>query len=170
LSAETAILDLVSRGPADTRQIGRALGRLLKAGDVLLLEGRFGAGKTVLTQGIALGLGVEGIVNSPSFTLVNEYRAGKPHAGIPIYHADLYRIESIDEALALGLDEYLAGRGIFIAEWPENVAEVWPEERLWVVISVAQGKQSQNLRTIHIDAQGRRYVEIVDQLGRMLNT
>jgi tRNA threonylcarbamoyladenosine biosynthesis protein TsaE len=161
LSTPAATLELASRGPAETRHIGRALGRLLQAGDVLLLEGRFGAGKTVLTQGIALGLDVEGIVNSPSFTLVNEYRAGKQHGDAPIYHADLYRIQSVDEALDLGLDEYLAGRGIFIAEWPENVAEAWPEERLWIMLTVGAGSQ----RTIRLDARGRRYVEIVEQLG-----
>lgn len=159
-----ATLEIISHSTAETRRIGHKLGRALKPGDVLLLQGSFGAGKTVMVQGIAKGLGVAEPVISPSFTLVNEYRAGKIHGSIPVYHADLYRINSVDEALGLGLDEYLAGGGIFIAEWPENVAEIWPKERLWINLQVA----GTNERIIRMDAQGIRYVEILQELEKAL--
>lgn len=152
--------ELTSHGPTETRRIGRKLGKLLRSGDVLLLEGSFGAGKTVLAQGIARGLGVEERVISPSFTLVNEYMAGKSHGSIPVYHADLYRIANVDEALALGLEEYLAAQGIFIAEWPENIAEVWPEERLWIRLRTDDGEQ----RVIRFEARGVRYVRLLHDL------
>lgn len=159
-----ATVELVSNGPAETRSIGRKLGRLLKPGDVLLLEGSFGAGKTVMVQGIAKGLGVQEQVISPSFTLVNEYRAGKSHGSVPVYHADLYRISTVEEALDLGLEEYLGGRGIFIAEWPEKVADVWPEERLWIKLRV----EDVNKRTIRIDARGERYIRLLGEFEKAL--
>lgn len=164
MTQETAALELISNGPGETRHFGRELGKILKAGDLVLLEGIFGAGKTVLVQGIARGLGVAESTSSPSFTLVNKYTAGKKHGGIPVYHADLYRVTSVEEALAFGLDDYLDGRGIFIAEWAENVAEVWPEERLWISLRVA----NVNKRIIRVDARGVRYVEILRRLERAL--
>lgn len=160
----TAAIEIISHSPAETRRIGRHLGKLLQPGDLLLLEGPFGAGKTVLTQGIAKGAGVEEVVSSPSFTLINEYQAGKAPRQVRVYHADLYRIHGADEALALGLDEYLAGRGIFIAEWPENVAEVWPSERLWIRLRLGKGDE----RIIDLDAQGMRYVQLLGELEREL--
>lgn len=159
-----ATLEVTSHSTVETRRIGGQLGRILKPGDILLLEGSFGAGKTVLVQGIAKGLGVKDRVISPSFTLVNEYRAGKSHGSIPVYHADLYRISTLDEALALGLEEYMAGEGIFIAEWPENAAEAWPRERLWIEIRVVEG----NKRVIHLEARGPRYGALMKELEKRL--
>jgi len=160
----SSYLEVVSNSPAQTRKIGRALGRLLRPGDVVLLEGPFGAGKTVLVQGIASGLRAEGLVSSPSFTLVNEYRAGPALGNVPIYHADLYRIHSEQEALDLGLEEYLSGRGIFLAEWPERARGVWPEENLWIRLEIAGEKE----RKLKIQAIGQRYVEMLRKLSDRL--
>jgi tRNA threonylcarbamoyladenosine biosynthesis protein TsaE len=104
--------------PNDTRALGEKIGRHLKTGDIVLLFGDLGAGKTTLTQGIAQGLGVpqEEYVRSPSFTLVNEYR-GK----IPVFHIDLYRIDSTRELEDLGLEEVLSNEGISIVEWAEKL-------------------------------------------------
>ena len=110
-----------TRTPAETQTIGEEIGKQLRQGDLVALIGDLGTGKTCLTQGIARGVGVDPnqIVNSPSYTLINEY-AGK----IPIYHIDLYRLQNHDELLDLGLDEYMEGNGICIIEWAEKLGSL----------------------------------------------
>ena len=110
-----------TRTPAETQTIGEEIGKQLRQGDLVALIGDLGTGKTCLTQGIARGAGVypNQIVNSPSYTLINEY-AGK----IPIYHVDLYRLQNHDELLDLGLDEYMEGNGICIIEWAEKLGSL----------------------------------------------
>ena len=107
--------------PGETQNIGEEIGKQLRQGDLVALIGDLGTGKTCLTQGIARGVGVYSnqIVNSPSYTLINEY-AGK----IPIYHVDLYRLQNHDEILDLGLDEYLTGNGICIIEWADKLGSL----------------------------------------------
>jgi len=110
-----------TRTPAETQTIGEKIGTQLRQGDLVALIGDLGTGKTCLTQGIARGVGVypNQIVNSPSYTLINEY-AGK----IPIYHVDLYRLQNHDELLDLGLDEYMEGNGVCIIEWAEKLGSL----------------------------------------------
>ena len=110
-----------TRTPAETQTIGEEIGKQLRQGDLVALIGDLGTGKTCLTQGIARGVGVypNQTVNSPSYTLINEY-AGK----IPIYHIDLYRLQNHDELLDLGLDEYMEGKGICIIEWAEKLGSL----------------------------------------------
>ena len=110
-----------TRTPAETQTIGEEIGKQLRQGDLVALIGDLGTGKTCLTQGIARGVGVypNQIVNSPSYTLINEY-AGKT----PIYHVDLYRLQNHDELLELGLDEYMEGNGICIIEWAEKLGSL----------------------------------------------
>ena len=110
-----------TRTPAETQTIGKKIGKQLRQGDLVALIGDLGTGKTCLTQGIARGVGVypNQTVNSPSYTLINEY-AGK----IPIYHVDLYRLQNQDELLDLGLDEYMEGNGICIIEWAEKLGSL----------------------------------------------
>ncbi|MGP0630392.1 tRNA (adenosine(37)-N6)-threonylcarbamoyltransferase complex ATPase subunit type 1 TsaE [Nitrospina sp. 32_T5] len=107
-----------SRSPEDTKNLGQRMGRLLKPGDILLLFGDLGTGKTTLVQGIAHGMEVppDQYVRSPSFTLINEYRGR-----MPIYHIDLYRIESEGELADLGLEDYLFGEGVTLIEWGEKL-------------------------------------------------
>lgn len=104
--------------PEETIRLGVKIGENLQAGDLVLLFGDLGSGKTTLTQGIARGLGVaeNEYVRSPSFTLINEYRGR-----IPIFHIDLYRIESASQLENLGLEEILFGEGISIVEWAEKL-------------------------------------------------
>ena len=110
-----------TRTPAETQTIGKKIGKQLRQGDLVARIGDLGTGKTCLTQGIARGVGIypNQIVNSPSYTLINEY-AGK----IPIYHVDLYRLHNHDELLDLGLDEYMEGNGICIIEWAEKLGSL----------------------------------------------
>ena len=118
-------MEILSHSLAETRQLGAHLGKLAKPGDVFLLFGELGAGKTCLTQGIALGLGIDSVVTSPSFVLVSE------HIGrFPLYHIDLYRLEKLDEILELGLDDYFYGNGLSVVEWADRALEALPFEYL----------------------------------------
>lgn len=113
-----------THSPEETQAIGEQFGQTLKRGDVVALIGDLGAGKTCLTQGIARGVGIftDQVVNSPSYTLINEYEGQ-----IPVYHIDLYRLEHHGEIVELGLEEYLEGDGICIIEWADRMLELLPE-------------------------------------------
>lgn len=118
-----------SEGPAATRAIGQALGRAAAPGTVLALVGELGAGKTQLAKGVADGLGVRSVVNSPTFVLMNE------HAGrLALYHIDAYRLDDPEEALAAGLlDERHAG-GVAVIEWADRLAGWLPADRLEITL------------------------------------
>ncbi len=117
--------DLISKGPEDTMDIGRIIGKNLVGGDVVALVGELGAGKTCLTQGIAKGLGISDnyYITSPTFTLINEY-PGK----IPLYHMDVYRLSGSIELEDMGCKEYFYGTGVVVIEWAEKVLDLLPEE------------------------------------------
>ena len=110
-----------------TQELGKAIGEIASAGDVILLTGELGSGKTCLTQGIALGLGVEGYVRSPTFVLMTRH-----HGRLTLHHVDLYRMGSSAEAWDLGLDEQLFGEGICVIEWADRAADIFPEDCLWI--------------------------------------
>ena len=116
--------------PAETRALGCRLAARLRPGDVLLLLGDLGAGKSELTRGIARGLGITSPVASPSFTILNVYDEGK----IPLYHFDWYRLNSAEELFEMGMDEYLGGDGVAVVEWPSRCPEAVPETYLEVRI------------------------------------
>ena len=119
---------LVTKSEAETVRLGKSLAADLQAGDVVLLEGVLGAGKTALARGIAAGLGVpEEEVRSPTFTLVNPYRGR-----LPVYHVDLYRIEGARDLDELGLEEILGTDGVAIVEWAERLASWRPPHALVV--------------------------------------
>ena len=121
---------MITRSPQETRALGERLSEQLQPGDVLLLLGNLGAGKSELTRGIAKGLGVESAVTSPSFTILNVYDEGR----IPLYHFDWYRLESSEELFELGMDEYLGGDGVAVVEWPTKCPDAMPEDYLEVSI------------------------------------
>lgn len=103
---------------------GMSLSEELKAGDILALVGELGTGKTTLTKSIARGLGIAEPVTSPTFTIVKEYRSGR----LPMFHFDVYRLESSEELLAVGGDEYFDAEGVCIIEWADNIAEILPDD------------------------------------------
>lgn len=119
-----------TNSPAETRALGCHLAAQLRPGDVLLLLGDLGAGKSELTRGIARGLGVSSPVASPSFTILNVYDEGR----IPLYHFDWYRLNSAEELYEMGMDEYLGGDGVAVVEWPSRCPEAVPEKHLEVRI------------------------------------
>lgn len=160
--SKDTLFEIQSNSEAETIAFGRQIGGRLKPGDLLLLLAAFGAGKTHLTKGIAAGLGADpDEVNSPSFVIINQYAAGAAHRRMPIFHADLYRIETAHELGTVGLEECLNGDGVCIIEWGERAADWLPQERL--VVEIAEtGPTSRRLRLI---PQGERYERLVVELA-----
>lgn len=151
------VLELASASEEETRALGERLGRHLRRGDVVLLSGDLGSGKTCLTQGIGRGLGCRGQVNSPSFVLMNEY-AGRE----VLYHADLYRVEDVEELDELGLWDY-AEKGVLVIEWPERGAELLPGDGL--VVELRQGELGPRTRRLRFIPRGARGRELIVALG-----
>jgi tRNA threonylcarbamoyladenosine biosynthesis protein TsaE len=154
-----AHLDLVSHSPGETQKIGVSLGRLAQAGDVFLLTGKLGAGKTCLTQGIAWGLDIKDYTLSPSFVIMREL-----YGRLPLYHIDLFRLERLAEIEELGLDDYLYGSGVCVVEWAEKGLELLPPEHLWIEINFLDDTQ----RSLHLEASGQRYQRLLAPLRRLV--
>jgi tRNA threonylcarbamoyladenosine biosynthesis protein TsaE len=125
----TAAVRVTCATPEATRALGARLARRAQPGDVLVVSGDLGAGKTCFVQGVAEGLGVAGPVTSPTFVLVAEY-GGR----LPLYHVDLYRTESLEEVRALGLDELIHGSGLTVIEWGERAEALLPPHAVRVSI------------------------------------
>jgi tRNA threonylcarbamoyladenosine biosynthesis protein TsaE len=139
---------VAARDEVDTQRLGSALARALARGGTVALIGPLGAGKTRLTQAIAVELGVDRrTVNSPTFVLIQEYAAV-----LPIYHCDTYRLRSVDEFLDLGVDEMFQPEALCLIEWADRVSPVLPPDRLEIEIEVT-GPTSRNFR---ISALGPR--------------
>jgi tRNA threonylcarbamoyladenosine biosynthesis protein TsaE len=111
-----------TRSLEETLEFGQRLGRKLQRGDVVALFGELGAGKTALVKGIARGLGITDEVTSPTFTLIHEYGGGR----VPLFHIDLYRLDSLEQALAIGIEEYLDAPGVTAIEWSEKIDKLLP--------------------------------------------
>lgn len=111
-----------SFGPEDTFALGRALGQMAAPGEIYTLDGDLGTGKTVLTQGLAAGLGITEHVNSPTFTIVQEYEGGR----LPLYHFDVYRIGDVEEMDEIGYEDYFYGNGVCLIEWADLIREILP--------------------------------------------
>lgn len=152
------VLDFISHSPEQTRRVGRRLGQLARAGDVALLAGDFGAGKTQLAQGIGWGLAVDRPITSPSFTLVNEYCLPGLDGKQRLYHIDLYRLETRAELLSLGLEAYLEDtEAVTVIEWPERLPAGSVEDHLLVQIGVV----SETKRRMQFSASGARYRDLL---------
>ena len=148
-------LELTSHSPEQTQKYGVQIGKLALAGDIFLLVGSLGTGKTCLTQGIAWGLNIQEYTLSPSFIIVREL-----HGRLPLYHIDLYRLSHIEEIAELGLDDYLYSNGVCVIEWAEKGIGLLPAEHLLIEIS----HLSDTERTFQIKPNGQRYTEIITQL------
>ncbi|EOL42324.1 YjeE family ATPase [Enterococcus phoeniculicola] len=122
-------MSILIENPKSTEYLAVIIGEVAKAGDNLVLTGDLGAGKTTLTKGIALGLGIDQMIKSPTYTIIREYQQGR----IPLYHMDVYRVEF--GASDLGLDEYFEGDGLSVIEWGNNLKEALPEDYLELIIT-----------------------------------
>jgi len=154
-------LEFLSLSPEQTRRLGVRLGGLLKDSDLLCLAGDLGSGKTTLTQGIASGWGSYDHVTSPTFVLINEYRRADTSR---LYHFDAYRLSGAGEAQALGFHDILDGKsGPVVIEWPERVAELLPEDRLWISLRWVDDSR----RGLLFEARGIRYERLLREFRKM---
>ena len=153
-------LILRSHSARETARIGGVLGQYAEAGDVFLLSGDLGTGKTCLTQGIAKGLGVDDYVRSPTFVLVTIHQ-GK----LPLYHIDIYRLDEVAEVVDLGLEEYLAGDGVSVIEWASKALEGFPQPYMLVTLTY----EGENERVIQLEPRGERYERLLAQAEKRLS-
>ncbi len=148
------IHSLVTKGPRQTKYIGKILGKILKGGEVICLIGELGSGKTCFTQGIALGLSVEDrYITSPTFVIINEYKGR-----VPLYHIDLYRIEDPEEIDSLGISEYFYKGGVAVIEWAEKAKGRLPLEKLIVELTFKGPSE----RKLIFNPEGSEYEKIID--------
>ena len=145
----TTPLQIRSPNADFTQALGIIIGETVSAGDVILLTGELGSGKTCLTQGIARGLGVQGYVRSPTFVLMTRH-----HGRLTLHHVDLYRMGGPAEAWDLGLDEQLFGEGLCVIEWADRAAEIFPEDCLWIDLDHGPDTDSREITIepgVHLD-------------------
>jgi tRNA threonylcarbamoyladenosine biosynthesis protein TsaE len=148
-------LELTTHSPEQTQEFGTRLGKIARSGDVVLLTGKLGAGKTCLTQGIAWGLDIDDYAISPSFVLVREL-----YGRLPLYHLDFYRLENLEEIAELGLDEYFYGQGVSVVEWADRALSLLPPENLLIEMDYVSDSE----RRLKLKPSGKRYREMVAQL------
>lgn len=151
-------MNINTHSPEETQELGKRIGEIALAGDVFLLSGNLGAGKTCFTQGLAWGLGIEGYAMSPTFVIVREL-----YGRLPLYHIDLYRLDRIEETTDLGLDDYIYGQGVCVIEWAEKALNILPEEHLLIEISYIDATE----RCFQMKPSGRRYESVVEQLRQI---
>ena len=124
-------MTIYSNSCEETYNLGVEIGRQLKPGDIVCLDGDLGVGKTVFSQGVAAGLGIKKPICSPTFTLIQEYEEGR----IPLYHFDVYRIDSPWDMEDLGYEDYFYGEGACLIEWGSLIRELLPENTVYITIS-----------------------------------
>jgi len=147
------VITATTRGPGETRALGAALADLIEPGDVILLVGGLGAGKTTFVQGLAAGLGWEGEVTSPTFTLCHAY-AGR----VALIHADLWRIETTSELLDLSFEEELEDGGVLVAEWGEAAADLFGKDSLEIRLVTPDADGADEVRDVALETHGDTWV------------
>jgi tRNA threonylcarbamoyladenosine biosynthesis protein TsaE len=175
-------LDIISHSSAQTQRLGMRLGELVRGGELLLLEGSLGTGKTTFTQGLARGIGITEVISSPTFTLLKEY-PGHPgptaqreqaqatlqhqqqerhQVGPALYHFDLYRLDDPEEILDLGFEDYFFGNGVCVVEWADKAELLWPAEHLRLRMKI----MSETKRGLLFTATGLHYCELLQQFQK----
>ncbi|WP_035051561.1 tRNA (adenosine(37)-N6)-threonylcarbamoyltransferase complex ATPase subunit type 1 TsaE [Carnobacterium pleistocenium] len=151
-----------AKNEEETKTVAAKLAKFLEPGDLILLEGNLGAGKTTFTKGLAEGLGISKVIKSPTYTIIREYLEGR----LPLYHMDVYRLEETG-AMDLGLEEYFEGDGVSIVEWATFIPEDLPQEYLQIkLVPIGDDLTERELNFYPI---GERYEELMrkfeDKLG-----
>lgn len=139
-------VEFISRSPEDTQTFGKLMGQMAKVNDIFLLTGPLGAGKTCLTQGIVWGLGCHEYARSPTFILATIYQGR-----LPIYHLDLFRIESSLELLDIGVEEYLEGEGVCIIEWADRTNDLFPLDSIKINLEHTRNRTHRKITIIAPD-------------------
>lgn len=145
--------EITTTSSEETQNLSERLGQLVKEQDVLILEGDLGAGKTTFTKGLAKGLGVKRVVNSPTFNIIKEYKGR-----LPLYHMDVYRLAESEEDL--GFDEYFYGEGITVVEWAHLIEPFLPNEKL----KISLFHTGNDTRKIVLEPNGERYIRLCEEL------
>ena len=149
-------LKIISNSPLETIKIAKNFAKLLKTGDIVVLTGELGAGKTKFTEGFLSYYNLEDEISSPTFNIVNEYQTPSS----TIYHFDVYRLADIDEFYAIGGDEYF-DKGICLIEWGEQIEDALPLE--YIKINFDKNELDDNCRTLNFEAVGKKYEATLDQ-------
>ncbi|HVB22220.1 MAG TPA: tRNA (adenosine(37)-N6)-threonylcarbamoyltransferase complex ATPase subunit type 1 TsaE [Ktedonobacteraceae bacterium] len=175
--AASMTLDIISHSLTQTQRLGMRLGDLLRGGELILLDGQLGTGKTTLTQGLAQGMGITEVINSPTFTLLKEYHSSvspdpvqgqaalssqQLRGGLALYHFDLYRLDDPEEIIDLGFEDYFYGSGVCVVEWADKANLLWPTERLNIRLKML----SETKRGLLFIATGARYCDLLRQLQK----
>jgi tRNA threonylcarbamoyladenosine biosynthesis protein TsaE len=152
------VQEIISPSVSATFELGRKIGNILQAGDLVAFTGDLGAGKTCCIQGIAAGLGVHNrkAVTSPTYTLIHEYQGN-----VPLYHFDVYRLAREDDLYDLGYEEYFYGNGVTVIEWADRIISFLPDKHLAVHLQI----QPNQTRCIRLHAYGEYYQQLVRSLG-----
>lgn len=143
----------------ETQGLAESIGKVLLSGDCLVLTGELGAGKTTFTKGLGIGLGIEQMIKSPTYTIVREYRKGR----LPLFHMDVYRLE--EGAGELGLEEYFEAEGVSVVEWGQMIAEELPSSYLEIILSYQVAEDS---RKLVLKPVGQRAAELVSRIEKTI--
>ena len=149
-------MEILIQNLADTEQLGVSIGRLVSAGDVIILSGDLGAGKTTFTKSLALGMGIDQMIKSPTYTIIREYQTGR----LPLYHMDVYRIGG--DADELGLEEYFEGDGVSVVEWGQLLEETMPQDYLTIFLE-KDAKYSEK-RIVTLQAYGPQAKRLLQKI------
>ena len=156
-------IDIKSNNTADTLKIGNSLSKLLSKGDIVVLSGELGSGKTKFVEGFLENYGLENEISSPTFNIVNEYLSAEDN----IYHFDVYRLEDSDEFYAIGGEEYFE-KGICLIEWGELISDVLPKD--FIHITIHKDLINENLRVFEIEVNDNsKYIDILNKLKEEFN-
>ncbi len=156
-------LKIISHTPEQTKIIGREIGKIAFQGCVIALCGELGSGKTVFVKGLAEGLEVDSFVTSPTFVLINEY-SGR----FPLYHIDVYRLESEEDMYELGYEEYFYGNGVTAIEWAQKISSLLPQEYLHIEFEYL-GETERQISLVGYGENYARIIKKVKSLGDFIN-
>lgn len=148
------MLEIKVNSAQETQEISKKLANFLQAGDVILLDGDLGAGKTTFTKGLAEGLGIVHNIKSPTFTIIREYQQGR----LPLYHMDVYRLEETGGE-DMGLEEYFEGDGVSVIEWAQFIADELPDQ--YLIIHLVKDENDDQVRYLKFEPHGKRYEKLV---------
>lgn len=155
-------MKIISGSVNETLKVGRSIAKHLKPKDIICLSGGLGSGKTVLTKGIASGLGIEAFnVTSSSFILIREHLKGR----LPFFHFDFYRLKAAEDITALGYEEYFYGNGVSVIEWPERLGYLMPEEYLKIELTY----RDRSKRGLKFQALGSRYEKLLHNINENIS-
>ena len=146
------MIKIITKTPQELEYLGSRMAELMEPGDFIALDGDLGSGKTLMTQGMAKGLGVNEEIVSPTFTIIHEYETGR----LPLYHMDVYRLDG--NAEGIGIEEYFNKGGIVIIEWADSIKDFLPKERLIIKFKVVD----ENKRILIITPFGKQYEELCE--------